>query len=277
MTSDEMFSKEFKNTMFKRKATCGFIPVSSIPLPPSLTKELKICKYAKLLLKSIDDEYYSKLNNTQVMLLRRQSLSRRKTGSNGDFLTEKDGSIAREDVDVPRNCVAVLSDKKLGLPYSYKAKESFIYVDYVKRGSGVYYIYIIPKNYCYKANQTALVISNNKLRVYYEGIEFYSTVGSKYFMYVVPYRPEASTLDKQNLRILMTDTTIDYKSVINTLFEFWTSVSFVFDYNLSSLEEQVKGETNVAYTSVSGLQEYIKYDFSSSLLETKEDDMLEND
>lgn len=275
MTPDEMFAREFKNTMFKRKARFGFPSVSAIPLPQSVIKTSNICKYQKILLKNIEEEYYSKLNNTQVLLLKRQSLSRRKISANG-FILEKDGSISREDVDVPRNCVAVLSETVIGLPYSYKAKEQFIYVDYLTKGEKTFYIYIIPKNYCYKVNQTALVISGNKLRVFYEGVEFYSTYGSKYYMYIVPYRPETQKLDKQQLRIITTGSTIDYKTTINALFEFWTSMNYVFDYNLANLQDQVKGEKNVAYTSVRGIEEYTKIDFSKTLLDTNGDEMLDN-
>lgn len=249
MTLEEMFFREFNQMMSQRKANTGMFNIHSIDVPEGVFKE--VSTRDKVIIKGISEEYYEKLSNTEAMLWSHGKLSRRKFDYKGEFI-KRDGKYVLEDVTLPHESVAVISDVKIGVPTKFKSKESFEYVDVIHRktpdGVEVKYVYIIPREYCYKLNQTALVLSLNKLRVYYQGSSICLQNGYVMYIYVIPYK--ATSTRERNYRVLCTDTTIDgYKGKVDDLIAYWYQRGYLFDYEQCQLFEGVKGRTNAAYES----------------------------
>lgn len=269
---DEIFYKEFNQMLSQRKAQSGVVNLYDLTLPDDIAKN-KIDTHEKVLIRGINDEYYSKLNNTEALLLSRPNLKRRKFDYKGEFI-QKDGNFVFEEVDVHNNCVAVVSTEKLGVPFKYKPKEDFTYVDVISKVKDngerdIRYIYILPRKYCYKLNQVALVISLNKLRVYYSGIGMALQNGNIIYIYTIPYKPSKS---ERSYRCIGTKTDLDFSSELQSLRDFWLKNNVLFDYTACELSEGVHGRSNVAYEEFPQvLESYIKYNPNKSLADSKED------
>lgn len=269
-TLDNLFYKEFINSM-RARASVKPLNINSIPIPKLTKVGNRVAKTNLVLTRGISDTYYSKLNDSESLLWSKPNLKRRKFGAGGKFLKDKAGNVLLEDVTLPRGSVAIVSQLKVGVPLKYTPKEDFGYVDYVTNPSTkeVHYIYIVPKNYCYKLNQTALVLSARPLRVYYEGISLYLQSGHQIYMYIVPYKPTNS--DKP-YRVLLSKTSIDFSAEINLLLDSWVRAGIIFNKRLTALEEPVRGRTNVAYQMLNPvLDSYYKCDFEKSLADTTTD------
>ena len=108
-TLDEIYKKDFNKAR------------SSVP-PQGTIYDLKLPtgtlpKQDFYNVKGITEEYYDKLNETNVMLLPRGTeLKRRLLNSDGQFRVKKDGSFFTIDIKLSKNAVAVVSNRKIGLP-----------------------------------------------------------------------------------------------------------------------------------------------------------------
>lgn len=272
---DEIFYKEFKAMMQERKALSGSININDIPLPESFVKSHIVSKKKKVIIRGIQDEYYNKLNNTEVILWSRPKLESRKFGHDGQFLYDKDGHVLKKEVTLPHNCVAIISDKSIGVPLKFKTKEDFRYVDYIEHKideehSEYRFIYIIPRHYCYELNQLALVLSFNKLKNFYWGIEVAFQSGHTVFMYVMPYR--VTTADVP-YRVLMTGTNFDdFNIAIGEINEYWMKLNILFNREECELVDSVKGRSNAAYMDLDPtLDEYTKFNPEKSLADASEE------
>ena len=269
---EEIFYKEFNQMLSQRKAQCGVVNLYDLALPDDVASG-KIDTHEKVLIKGIDDEYYSKLNNTEAILLSRPNLKRRKFDYKGEFI-KKDDNFVYEEVDVHTGCVAIISKEKLGVPLKYKPNDDFTYVDMISKAteSGEVdrrYIYILPKKYCYKLNQVALVISLNKMRVYYNGISMALQNGNVIYLYTIPYKPSKS---ERSYRCIGTKTSLDFSQELNSIRDFWLKNNILFDYQSCELYEGVKGRSNVAYEEFPQvLESYIRYNPDKSLADVKEE------
>ena len=259
MTLDEVFYKEFRNTMsILRCKNEGSFKVSQIPLPKL---EYKVDKAKRVFIHGVTDEYYSSLNNTDALLWSKPDLKSRKFSRKG-FLKDSNNNYIFSHVKLPKECVAILSTKRIGVPLSYKPKEPFQYVDYINEEHGVLYIYIIPKQYCYKMNTTALVLSANPLRSYFSGISVYTTKGVLIYLYVVPYNPNRNYTD---CRVLCTNTSIDYKDMVSKIFTFWESTGVIFNRKLTAFSEPIRGTSNCAIKIFNKNIDYIRVDTTKNL------------
>lgn len=275
MTLEEMFCKEFTKMLSVRKANSPVLDLHSLEVPEECNKG--ILKYNKVYIKGISEEYYSKLNNTEALIWSGGKLVRRKFDYKGEYIKDKDGKYKVEDVPVPHNAIAVISDVKIGVPNKFKSPENFAYVDMIQskgNSSDKRYIYIVPREYCFKLNQTALVLSLTKLRTYYQGMSMAFTNGYTVFVYVVPYKPTANTA--KPYRILTTKTSIDYSEELKAIQQLWMQRGYIFTPELCALEEGYKGRDNIAYEVMPVvLDEYIRYDEDKSMSKV-DDDTLEN-
>lgn len=269
---DEIFYKEFNQMLSQRKAQSGVLNLYELSVPDEI-KSNTISLNEKVYIDGISDEYYSKLNNTEAILLSRPSLNRRKFDYKGEFI-KKDGNYVLEEVDVKSGCVAIVSDEKLGVPLKYKPEDSFIYVDVMNKQKEdgtrvVKYIYILPKKYCYKLNQVALVISINKMRVYYSGISMALQNGNVVYLYTIPYKPSKS---ERSYRCLGTKTELDFSEELNALKEHWLEGGVLFKSEYCELYEGVRGRDNVAYEQFPQvLDSYVRYNPNKSLADTKDE------
>lgn len=267
LTLEELFCREFNQMMLQRKANTGLFNLSALDLPEGVFGE--ICTRDKVIIKNIEEEYYSLLNNSGALLWSHGKLSKRKFDYRGEFI-KKDGKYVVEPVTLPHESVAVISDVKIGVPTKFKSKESFDYVDVLHRknkdGSvDVRYVYIVPREYCYKLNQTALVLSLNKLRVYYYGSSVCLQNGYVLYMYIIPYK--ATSTRNTNYRVLDTGTDLDeYQTKIDSLIQYWYSRGYLFNYEACQLYEGVKGRTNIAYETLPVIKDsYQRYDEEKSM------------
>ena len=271
---DEIFYKEFTQMMYQLKGMNGVTNLEEVPLPPECADRFFIEKKPKVYIGDIREEYYSKLAGTEALLWGTSALKKRKFDHNGEFMKDKDDNYILQDVICPSGNIAIVSDISIGVPTKFKSREGCQYVDMISKelpdGRKIYrFVYIIPKKYCYKLNQTALVLSWNKLRRFYSGVGISLTNGSTLYVYIVPYSP---TKTAHNYRVLMTKTSVDYTEEIEMLRDFWIRTGYMFNPEVCQIYDYVKGRENMAILGINGvLEDYERYDLNKSM--GTEDDM----
>lgn len=272
MTLEEMFCKEFTKMMNMRKAMTGAFDLQQLDVSPESVGE--IVTKDKVYIKGIEEEYFKELNDTEAIVWSGGKLKRRKFDYKSDYILDKNGKYITEDVTVPHDSIAIISDKKIGVPTRFKSKENFINVEMVQSKedpSIKRYIYIVPRQYCYKLNQTALVLSLNKMRTYYNGVGLAMKNGYTVFVYIIPYKPTHNT--HKPYRILCTKTDIDYSKELYALQKYWLERGYIFKPEDCQILEGYKGRENMAYENMPVvLDEYIRYDEEKNM-STDEDDL----
>lgn len=272
---DEIFFKEFNAMMYQRKGATGQVNLNDIPLPNGAEKHLFVETRDKVRIIGIQEEYFSKLHDTEALLWGRKQLYRRKFDYQGKFLVGKDGKYELQEVTCPQECVAVISKESIGVPNTFKSKEQSCYVDMITRktpnGEQHRFVYVIPKKYCYKIKQTALVLSWNKLRRFYQGIGLAMQNGSTLYMYVIPYNPNSTV---HNYRVLHCKTSVDYTHEITVIKDFWIKTGVIFDPAQCQLLDFVKGRENMAYFTLDSTEDMYEVFDASKPLGTE--DMLED-
>lgn len=240
MTNEELFFKEFNAMVLALRAYNGPVNIYDMPLPDiPFHRELHEIAY----IQGIETEYYNKLNESEAIIWKEGKLKRRKFDYRGEYMTDSDGNVITEEVTLPQDCIAIVSEIRIGVPYKFKTEESFAYVDMVKRDDKIYYVYIVPKKYCYKINQTALILNTNKMRVYYQGIGLTLKNGSIVYLYVIPYKP---TQKERGYRVLCSHTNIDYSKEFVAIRDYWLQNNYMFNPALCNLYEGTKGRNNAA-------------------------------
>lgn len=265
-SAEEIFYKEFMQMMYKRRGINNMFSVYNMDVPSESLG--RIVNRDMLKISGVSEEYYSKLNETEAMLWSHGKLARRKYDYKGEYIKEN-GRYVTQEVTLPHECVAVISPIKIGVPTKYKPKEKFEYVDCIHRKledgtTEVRYVYIVPRNYCYKLNQTALVMSQTKLRSFYAGSSVSLTNGHIIYLYIIPYKPRLNT--PRNYRILSTKTDIDYNKEIGALFSYWLSKGYIFPMEICRMDENTRGRTNMSIEEIPpSLDEYVRYNPDVSL------------
>ena len=238
MTNEELFFKEFNAMVLALRAYNGPVNIYDMPLPDiPFHRELHEIAY----IQGIETEYYNKLNESEAIIWKEGKLKRRKFDYRGEYMTDSDGNVITEEVTLPQDCIAIVSEIRIGVPYKFKTEEPFAYVDMVKRDDKIYYVYIVPKKYCYKINQTALILNTNKMRVYYQGIGLTLKNGSIVYLYVIPYKP---TQKERGYRVLCSHTNIDYSKEFVAIRDYWLQNNYMFNPALCNLYEGTKGRNN---------------------------------
>ena len=151
--------------------------------------------------------------------------------------------------------VAIASSVQIGVKTKFKSKEGFMYVDYIEdvsRGRRERkYLYIVPKKYCFRVNQLALVVSTNKLqRKSYSGISMALTNGNTLFMYVIPYTP---TKSNQAYRVLATGTSPEELfELAGELYKYWVSSGLAFNPKACECWGSSNPRNNMAFEEFPG-------------------------
>lgn len=265
-----LFYYEFNKTMNTLKSLHPAVSFADVPLPEEASNFV-IERRDKVVISGIETEYYSKLNNTENLLWGSSAINKRKFDyNNKPIVDKKTGKIVLEDVPCPRDCVGVVSNYSIGVPNKFQNKEGFKYVDMVtqvnKNGEkgAVKFIYIIPKKYCYKMQQTALVMSWERggLRKFYSGVAISTTLGRVLYLFVVPYKPNMSENDgSKKFKVLCTKTDIDYTEEMTLLRDHWINCGFMFNPDECKLDEPIQGRDNMASISLdANLDDYIRFD-----------------
>ena len=275
LTADDLFYKEFTQMMGRLRSANGYMDLKDIPLPPGSDKKFFVETRKKVIIGRITEEYYSKLSGTEAQLWGSTTMRRRKYDYKGEFMKDKNDNYILIDEPCPHGAVGIVSNVKIEVPTRFKSRESFKYIDYIEKDfgngkKGYKYAYIIPRQYCYSLNMSALVFSWNKMRKYYWGVSVALQNGHKLFIYVIPYKPSSV---EHNYRIIHTKTSIDYTEEISAIYKYWLEHQIVFDseqcyvYDLS----KDRGIDNMAYQIQDGvLDDFIRFDPNKPLNDQEE-------
>lgn len=279
---DTLFKKEFKLMMEGRKSLAKSTDLANIPVPKLPEMLLGTPKLKLATVKGIETEYFERLNKQMVEIVPRTSLQKRQVLSDGSFRKDKNGKYVTDPVPVPHNSVAILSTLSIGLKnvvvkngkkIKYHTPEGFKYVDYIIQNGVRKYIYIVPKKHVYRYNLCALVLTQNKRKNFYKGARLALQNGVYIYLYVIPYTY------RQNIdqRILGVKPSYDFTKQYNLLLKAWQSKGILFDLSKTTLDDQVKGITNLAIEEYEGT--IVADDFlqltGKSLAEEKKDDIPE--
>lgn len=272
-SADDSFIRDF-NKMMRELKQNNNPSLNSLPLSEELASQCIVNKADMVFIRGINDEVYAKLNNTTGLIWTRPDLRRRKFDSNGEYI-KKDGNYVFEDVTLPHSCIAFVSDYAIGVKTKYKAKEDFAYVDMISQTiNGVKntkYVYIIPRKYCFRIHQTALVASWNKMtRKFYSSISLATTVGQRLFLSIIDYK---YTSANKNYRVLRTGTDPDkLTEFANELIKYWVSQGVIFNpAECEVVSDKDLGCTNLAQEVFEGTMD--TYTLCSSYALDKETDI----
>lgn len=284
MTSDELFYKEFREMVNDRRVQMGTsmkFQINNLPVCKEAVIKDGIPKTSMVLIKGVKSvNGFSALDNTEAQLVNKSNIKKRVVNSDGSFRKLDNGKYKTTDVKIKSNCVAVLSNVNIklqryettanGTKRAIKYKEGFDYVDYVETKHGRKYIYIIPKEFVYKMNMAALIITPNSHRVYYKGCKVVMQNGNSLYIYVIPFKRYN---EMAGYRVLNVKSSVNFNSEVSALLKYWIKMGVIFDINMTSVERGVKGVKNLAMTNYVGtlsIDEYVKC--NKSLAESNSDD-----
>lgn len=202
-------------------------------------------------------EEFKPLNETIVMQVpRNKAIQRRKI----DKVTRKyatDGNTyVYEDYKVPTGSIAIISNINLDLPFDWfktDSKDGYGYVDYFMSNNRRLYIYVLPKEVLYKANQTALVISKKSSMKCYSGIGYKTWKYGMLYLYIIPYNP--STTYAESI-VLKTSLSTNYAKERDILVKHWQDLNIIPNLALcklsddTSLAESPMGNTYAEYNAL---------------------------
>lgn len=207
--------------------------------------------------RDITIEEFKPLNETIVMQVpKHKAVQRRKI----DKVTRKyatDGSnYIFEEYKVPTGSMAIVSNINLNLSFDwYKtdSKDGYGYVDYFVMKGKRFYIYVLPKDILYKANQTALVVSKKSSMKCFSGIGYKTWRYGMLYLYVIPYNP--STTYAESI-VLKTSLSTCYNLERDVLVNHWQKLNIIPNLALcklsdnSSLVEVQVGNTYSEYNAI---------------------------
>lgn len=206
--------------------------INAVPLPKDCLHWHR-SRNVEYKVESIEKEHYDLLNNTVVTKLPSGSLVQRRVidKAKRQFKRDEEGNYVFEKVVVPNGSSAVLSNVKISLPYSMylSCEDGFGYVDY--RGSK--YLYIIPNDYLYKINLTALVLSVKNMKCF-SGMCYQSWDMGKVFLNIIPYNPNAKYTGS---KVLCVKRGLDYSKEVQVLVGYWQMVKFIPPIGYCDLED----------------------------------------
>lgn len=277
-THDSNFFQEFKHMMNGRRSLSQNFNLVDLPLPQLDTMINGIPKGHMALIRNIKEPFFERINNEEVQLVGRTTLQKRQVLSNGTFRMNKDGKYEYTQIPVPHTHVAILSKTSIGLKrfvekdgrqVEHKVSEGFRYVDYVETNNGRRYIYIIPKEYVFRLDMCALIITPNKRRVFFQGCKLALQNGTYVYLYVVPYKYR----DNLDMRVLGVKSDFNFDKEVKQIINYWMSIGVIFNLNVTQLEDNVNGVTNLGIMDLEGTvvtEEYRR--FGVSMQEEKEED-----
>lgn len=246
---DKQFIREFKQTMALKRSQIQF-NINMVPLREVINID-NINLISKLVVKDLNDKYLSQLNNTVVDWYKKKTIERNVYWNSGEVKRT-------ETYRIQTGSQLIRTEYNFAIPATYKFKDDLIeYVDYkVDEETGKsYYYYTIPDANLYRANETALVLSERLKPKHYGGIKLINTDGYVFYMYIVPTR-KLKAIDSQ--RIVSTGITVDYNELEAYLVDYWSSVGYIFTMNDLEVVQPIDkyDSTNLAYSIIEPTLEY---------------------
>lgn len=284
---DNMFKAEFNSTCTQLRRE-NIFNLQTLKVSPEFTFKvnrmlLEDSVYVFGINKSI--KYFSELNKQVCYLVKdpQRRVTQRVSEGKDEFVykyvKEKDKYGAtvydengepkmkkvqvKEDVVVPRDCVAIRTYRGEPVPKSFNidANQHFEYVDMegvaTKDGGKVRsYVYIIPKMYVYPFRRVALRLANGDSRNCSVYAEYFVTLrnGYKVRIQVVNYKKEEFKKDKY-MYLAVKDST-DFSDEINELLGFWVENGIMFEPDFMSLSEDTRVSNLVLENKAVSFKEY---------------------
>lgn len=204
--------------------------------------------------KGIEEPYFSLLNKTTVQKLPRGYEVKRRVidKATRSFKKNDDGSYVYSDVQVPSGSMVVLSDVQIGLPYKLYCTppKGYGYIDFIQYKGGTAFVYIIPKDYLYKVNQTALVVSVKNMKNYW-GQGYLTWDMGLIYLHVIPYNPNSKYTGS---KVLKTGMSLDYSKEAKEIVQYWQEKGVIPNIGLSAL---LSGENLCLKPTIVGYESYI--------------------
>ena len=151
--------------------------------------------------------------------------------------------------------------------------QGYRYVDYVETKAGRRYIYIVPKDFVYRLNMCALVITPNKRRTFFNGYKLALQNGNYVYMYVIPF----TYRDNLDVSVLGVKSGFDFGVEVKAIIAFWMQIGVMFNLDITALENQINGQTNLGIIELEGTvvsEDYKR--FGVSMAEETEDTLIQS-
>lgn len=211
--------------------------IFDIPLPEECN-QWYVSGTNEFAVRGVTVEEFKLLNDTIVLQVpRNKAIQRRKVDKvTRKYATNEKGYIY-EDYKVPTGSMAVISNKCLNLSYDWfkiNNKDGYGYVDYYDEKGRRYYVYVLPKEVLYKANQTALVLSKKSSMKNFSGVGYRTWKYGMIYLYVIPYNPNVTYSESI---ILRTGLSLDYIKERDALLKYWLETNLIPNLALSKLSD----------------------------------------
>lgn len=231
--------------------------IYSFPLP-EISKDWEVSGCELYRVEGIEHDLFKDLNNKVVKgLPKGYSVKRRKINKvTRGFLTNDEGEYEYEDFVVPSGSLVVRSKRSLDLPYSIyvKPEDGFGYIDFTETDGEKEFLYVIPKEYLYQVNQTALAISVKDMKNY-SGMGFKTWTMGYVYIHVIPYK---HTLTYTGTRILKTGVGLQYNAEIQAILDIWQHAGVIPSIAMCGLED---GTNLCTKPTVTGYSDYSPSEF----------------
>lgn len=232
-TLEDIFISEFRREV----ANVGYKDIYKVPIPPDW--QMSVSGTDLYAVRGIETDYYKTLNRSVVKKVPSGYVTKRRVidKATRGFARDNNGGFRYEDFPKPSGSIAVVSTRRIDLPYSeYKkkvSKEGYGYIDFVESKNGIEYLYVLPKSVLYKVNQTALVLSVKNMKNF-SGSGYVTWENGVIFLHIIPYNPHVKY---EGSRVLKTGYSLDYNNDIKRLLTFWKSINYIPDIQLCALAD----------------------------------------
>lgn len=266
-TNDSIFAREFKAMMDGRRSLTSGFKLSVLPLPVIDTMLQGVPKGRMALIRGIKELFFDRLNNQDVQLVGRTSLQKRQVLSDGTFRLDNNGQFVYDQIPVSHNCIAILSPISIGIRrfvdgQEHRPSDGFRYVDYIESpNNSRRYIYIVPKQFVYRLELCALIITSNKRRVFYKGCRLALQNGNYVYLYVIPYKYRAN----MDARVLGVKSSFNFDKEVTAILNYWAETGVIFFPCLTALTDNISGVSNLGIVDLEGTvasDDYRRFDIS---------------
>lgn len=246
---EDLFIREFKREV----RLMGSKDVYSVPLPEEV-KSWTVSGAEQYRVFGIEVEHFSALNDTIVKRIPKGYEVKRRVIDkvNRSYKRDEDGDFVYQKYAIPSGSTVVTSTINLNLPYKtyINPPKGFGYVDFIEtKNEGTLFIYVIPNEYLFRINQTALALSVKNMKNY-QGIGYLTWDNGVMFLHTIPYNPNASYI---GTKILKTGMTLDYVNEMHIISDYWEKVGFMPKIEYCSLQNS---ENLALKPTVTGYDEY---------------------
>lgn len=137
----------------------------------------------------------------------------------GDFKRDADGNYITETVTKGTGSIYICTPKSLQLPYNYKSKAGYTYVDFYRDSNNKkVFVYAIPKRFVYPIQQLALVITKRTQIKAFEMVPYNTWMYGKVALCLIPYNPKEH-YELHSTKVLATAYGYDVDSVYEKNFK----------------------------------------------------------